>query len=119
MTELIDKQEKHTASIKLTFTKQDKKDQIIKHSVLIGGRRHRADNIVEISLDTFKSTCCHWGHITLQSPNTDRLKCQLYTGPHTTKKNKCKIAGCPVRWGRGCRHTLTKCADCRVIYYAT
>lgn len=119
MTEIIEKVEKQMASVKLTFTSQEEKDRIIKYCIWFGGRRHHANNFIEISPETLCSTCCHCGYITLQCPNVDRLKCQLCAGPHTTRNHKCEVMRCPVRGGRRCRHTIAKCSNCRDTHYAT
>lgn len=59
LTDVIEKGETKTASIKITFTKEEEMNQITKHSIWIGGRRHRTDNFVEIRPDTLCSTCRH------------------------------------------------------------
>lgn len=107
-----------TASIKLTLTNQEDKDQIIKYGIWFGGRRHRADNFVEISPNTVCSTSCHWCYITLQCPNVVRLRCQLCKEPHTTMNYKCDLKLCPARAGWGCRHTVVRCTNCRGTHYA-
>lgn len=56
MVEVIEKGEKQTANIILTITKQEKKDQIIKHGIWCGDKRDRDDNFIQISPDTLYST---------------------------------------------------------------
>lgn len=66
MAEVIKKSEKRTAIAKLNLTSQEENDRIMRHDIWIGGRRHTADNFVDISLDTLCSTCCHSSHNSLQ-----------------------------------------------------
>lgn len=115
----MEKGENRTASIKLTLTKLEEKDQMIKQGIWFRGRRHRTDNFVEIILDTVYSTCCHWGHITLQCPNRDRPQYKLCAELYTTRNHKCEIPGYPARGERSCRHTLVKWAHCKGTHYVT
>lgn len=102
MVGIMGKGEQQTARVKLTITSQEKKDRIIKTMIWFEDRKHRVDNFVKISPDTFCSTCCHWRHIPLQCPDPDRPGCQLRAEPYTTRNLKGEICGSSAKAERGC-----------------
>lgn len=111
--------EKRTVTIKITVTSMEDRDKITKNDIWFGSWRHHADHFTEISPNTQSATCCHWGYTTQQCPNMECIRCQLSSGPHTTKNQKCEVTICRDEDGRGCTHTIAKCANYRVSYYAT
>ena len=61
--------------------------------------------------DAFCNRCSRWGHIAPYCSADPR--CSICAEEHTTQDRRCSVEGCRAGRGRGCPHTITRCANCK------
>lgn len=65
-------EKKPVESVKITVTSAENRDTVLKIKIRFGNKRHRVNNLVNISLNTLCPVCCYWRHIIIHCPNIDR-----------------------------------------------